>query len=193
MVLATVAVPSSGTVTSAAFTHSSQGYAIELRGGGSSVLNYSSPILTISGQVWNGAVSVTDSWTMQDILTNALNGASALTFAHTGSTGFASVQVPSLNNQGGNIVKVNTQTGASYTPLVTDYVVLFTYAGAVAVTLNSSLATGTAFKIKNKTGVGNSVTLTPSSGTIDGSATFVMSTNYQSVDVVFDGTNWNTF
>ncbi len=99
-----------------------------------------------------------------------------------------------VTQAGGQIMPVNTQTGASYTPLVTDYYVIFTYAGAVAVTLNSSLATGTVFKIKNKTGVGNSVTLTPTaSALIDGSANLIMSTNNQAVEVVWDGTAWNVF
>jgi hypothetical protein len=103
------------------------------------------------------------------------------------------LKLTGLNNQGGEVVHTNTQTGASYTPLATDYVLFFTYAGAVAVTLNSALATGTTFKIKNKTGVGNSVALTPSSGLIDGAANLMMTTNNQAVEVVFDGTNWNVF
>jgi hypothetical protein len=159
-------------------------------------LNQASPIMKLAGTVYDAtaAGSIADYWTIQDVVASAVeDGSSTLTLAHSGSTGLASIQIPNLNNQGGYIGHVNTQSGATYTPLATDYVVIFTYAGAVAVTLNSALATGTTFRIKNKAGVGNSVTLTPSSGTIDGSATFVMSTNYQSVDVVFDGTNWNAF
>jgi hypothetical protein len=124
------------------------------------------------------------------------SGAGIIALGTTGSAGdyTGSLKLTGINNQGGQISKVNTQTGASYTPLITDYYVMLTYSGAVAVTLNSALAIGTTFKIKNKTGVGNNVTLTPSSGNIEGAASLVMSTNNQSVEVVLDASgNWNIF
>ena len=37
----------------------------------------------------------------------------------------------------------------------------------------------------------NNITLTPASGNIDGSGTYVMSTNYQSQTVIHNGTEWN--
>jgi hypothetical protein len=37
----------------------------------------------------------------------------------------------------------------------------------------------------------NPITLTPSSGLIDGASTFVMNINSLSVTLVFDGTNWS--
>jgi len=35
------------------------------------------------------------------------------------------------------------------------------------------------------------ITITPASGTIDGQSTYPISTQYQSVTLVSDGTNWN--
>jgi hypothetical protein len=37
----------------------------------------------------------------------------------------------------------------------------------------------------------NNITIAPSSGQIDGSASYVMNVNKQSVSLVFDGTNWS--
>jgi hypothetical protein len=60
----------------------------------------SSPILTISGQYWTSAVSAEDKWTLQNVVANGTNGASTLTFTHSGSSGAASIQVPSLTIMG---------------------------------------------------------------------------------------------
>src|ERR1035437_6729467 len=57
----------------------------------------SSPIINLDGTYWNGASSAVDTWTIQDVISAATNGASTLTFAHTGSSGVAAVQVPILN------------------------------------------------------------------------------------------------
>jgi hypothetical protein len=48
--------------------------------------------------------------------------------------------------------------------------------------------TGRTYRIKNNgTGV---ITITPGSGNIDGAATYAMSTQYESISVVSDGSNW---
>jgi hypothetical protein len=62
----------------------------------SSGTSQSSPIFNISGTYWTGSASATDSWTVQDVIANGTNGTSALTFAHSGSTGTAGVLVPFL-------------------------------------------------------------------------------------------------
>lgn len=60
----------------------------------------SSPILNLSGSYWTGSVSGTDNWTIQDVVSNGTNGASTLTFVHSGSTGTAKVSVPLLGLAG---------------------------------------------------------------------------------------------
>ena len=57
----------------------------------------SSPILNLNGTVYNGATSITDGWTIQNVIGNTDNGTSALTIAHSGSSGKAAVQIPLLN------------------------------------------------------------------------------------------------
>jgi hypothetical protein len=57
----------------------------------------SSTVLKFKGQYWDGSASQIDEWDVQDVVGNGTNGASTLTFVHSGSTGTPVVQVPSLN------------------------------------------------------------------------------------------------
>jgi len=78
---------------------------------------------------------------------------------------------------------------ATYTTLITDSYVLMNSASATTVTVTTSgLLVGQNLTIKNiGTGV---VTITPVSGTIDRSASMTLSIQYQSVDMVWDGSNF---
>ena len=49
----------------------------------------SSPILNLNGTVYNGATSIADSWTIQNVVGNTDNGLSDLEFTHSGSSGIA--------------------------------------------------------------------------------------------------------
>jgi hypothetical protein len=87
---------------------------------------------------------------------------------------------------------VNDQTGnTSYTVQASDSgaLVVFDDASAVAVTLNSLISPPWMSFITNF-GAGV-VTLTPSSGTINGDTSLALS-QHESVLAVFDGTNWET-
>jgi len=64
------------------------------------ITSQSSPVLTLSGTCWTGAASATDTWTIQDVVANATDGASTLTFSQSGSPGVASIQIPSLQMTG---------------------------------------------------------------------------------------------
>jgi hypothetical protein len=88
-----------------------------------------------------------------------------------------------------NRVPVNTKSG-NYTLLYSDFVVRFT--AAATATLDSTLPVGTAYRIKFK-GTSGVLTITPSSGLIEGVASLVVATHSAAVDVVFDGTNWDAF
>ena len=59
----------------------------------------SSPILTLTGAYY-GSGSAADSWTIQTVESATVNGPSTLTFAHTGSSGFAAVSFPNLSVTG---------------------------------------------------------------------------------------------
>lgn len=80
----------------------------------------------------------------------------------------------------------------TYTMVSTDHTILANAtSGAFAVTLPAvASTTGYEFQIKKTDSSANSVTVTPASGTIDGAASFVLTSQYQSVSVTSDGTNW---
>jgi paraquat-inducible protein B len=83
---------------------------------------------------------------------------------------------------------LQSKTG-SYGTVSTDGTILMNSASASALTLNTSgLTTGQTIRIKNiNTGT---VTITPSSGTIDGSASVQISIQYEAIEVVWDGSNF---
>ena len=91
-----------------------------------------------------------------------------------------------------DLVAVNAQVGTSYTVLASDRSKLVTLknASAVAVTLpqaGASFPAGWIAKFSNQ-GAGT-VTITPTTSTINGNATLVLLTG-QSADIVSDGTNY---
>lgn len=95
-----------------------------------------------------------------------------------------------LSTQFPGLGTVNDQTGeTSYATQSSDNgaLIIVDDASPVAVALNSVVSTPYFFFISNF-GAGTA-TLTPSSGTINGSASFALPQNYFSV-VFFDGTNW---
>ena len=87
---------SAGTTTK--FTLDNKGNVVQTIGTTSAIAN--SPSLTLTGSYESSASGPTyaaDSWSIQDVLQAAtLNGTSTLTFTHSGSSGVASVSVPSL-------------------------------------------------------------------------------------------------
>jgi hypothetical protein len=87
--------------------------------------------------------------------------------------------------------QVNLQTGVSYTIAASDYgqVVRFNNSNPIAVTLPAATGSFAVFSVYiNSTGTGT-VTITPTSGTIDGTSNFTVTQN-QTILVVSDGTNW---
>lgn len=91
-------------------------------------------------------------------------------------------------------VRVVTAAGA-VTVTTSDYVVVVnkTVGAATTVNLPASPATGDTYVIKDGKGDAgaNNITLTPAAGNIDGAGTKVMATNYQSISLVYNGTEWN--
>jgi len=56
-----------------------------------------SPLLEMAANYWNGSTSLQDLWTVGSSLAAGTNGASTLTFTHSGSSGTSAVSVPQLN------------------------------------------------------------------------------------------------
>lgn len=89
---------------------------------------------------------------------------------------------------------INAQTGTSYTIQASDAckIVTFSNVGAIAVTLPSAAAAGftAGYGVQlNNTPSSGTATVTPQSGTINGSANLVMPAN-STCELVSDGANW---
>jgi hypothetical protein len=78
------------------------------------ILNQSSPVIQLTGNVWNGSSSVTDNWTVQDLLTG---GSRELHWTWNSSTGTqTSFSIPNtltIRNDGGNSAQTCYQGGSS--------------------------------------------------------------------------------
>lgn len=88
-----------------------------------------------------------------------------------------------------------TGTAVSYQVLVTDYIIgVTTNAAARTITMpNSGMASGQSWVIKDEAGTAqsaNNITISGNGANIDGSATFVINTNFGSATLYFNGTNF---
>lgn len=104
-----------------------------------------------------------------------------------------------VNNSVNNIFKNAPVTivAASYTALPTDQFIEYSAtAAAYTVTLptGATLNSGKSYTIKDASGGAgtNNITVAPATGTIDGAASVVISSNYGDVQVYTDGANWFT-
>lgn len=90
---------------------------------------------------------------------------------------------------------VSVTSGASYTVLATDYLVIINKGtgSATGVTLPASPATGRVILIKDGKGDAgtNNITVSPAAGTIDGSATAVINVAYGAITFVYSGSFWS--
>ena len=98
-----------------------------------------------------------------------------------------------LHTTSGRTVNVTTPGAYPYTTLTTDYLILVDTSSARTITPLASPATGTTYRIKDNVGsaAANNITVTPSGKNIDGAASFVINTNWGSVDITYNGTQWN--
>jgi hypothetical protein len=91
--------------------------------------------------------------------------------------------------------RVVTASGAVTVSASTDYLIIINKTSGAATTVNLPASPNVGFIVLIKDGKGdaatNNITVTPASGTIDGSATAVMATNYQILGFVWNGTQWN--
>ena len=102
----------------------------------------------------------------------------------------------------GKGIKFSTTTvnAATYDLTTTDYILNVTYTTTGAVTSltlpTSQVVEGRVIVIKDSGGnaSGNNITIdTEGSETIDGSATLVLNSDYEAVNLYCDGTNWHIF
>ncbi len=101
-----------------------------------------------------------------------------------------------LTINGGQLGNVTTVNAATYDLLTGDYILLITYTATGAVTSltlpTAQTVTGRTIVIKDSGNAStNSITIdTQASQTIDGAATLVINSDYESVNLFSDGTNW---
>ena len=80
---------------------------------------------------------------------------------------------------------------ADYSPSGSSVVLANATSGNINVTLPSPSVIGITIEVKKTDASVNTVTLTPSSGTIDGQSSIVLTDQYMGFTVVADGTNWH--
>ncbi len=100
-------------------------------------------------------------------------------------------QVPFVNSN--DAVKITSPGAYPYTTLPQDGVILVDSSSARTIVPLASPTTGQMHRIKDNVGsaAANNITITPSGKNIDGAASFVINTNYGSVDIVYNGTEWS--
>lgn len=117
-----------------------------------------------------------------------VNANEIISLVSSSSTSYGTTFIGSMNFQ------TYTVTSSSYTvdSSQSDYVILVNYSsGVVTITLPTPTA-GRILKIKDTgNATSNHITISHhSSETIDGASTYVLSTNYDGVELTSDGTNW---
>jgi len=97
-----------------------------------------------------------------------------------------------INTVSGRVVKTTVPGAYPYTTLTTDYVILVDTSAARTINLIATPVTGTTYRIKDNVGTAAAfnITITPNAGTIDGAASYVISSNWGSVDCLYTGSSW---
>jgi len=114
-----------------------------------------------------------------------------LSFNNTSSLINTTTQIPLVRSN--DAVRVTTPGAYPYTTVPQDGVILVNTTSARTITPLASPTTGQIHRIKDATGSAgtNNITITPSGNNIDGAASFVINVNYGSIDIVYNGTQWN--
>jgi trimeric autotransporter adhesin len=173
---------------------------------------YSNAANTVTGLATaNSAVLVTGSTGVPVFSSTMINGqviigstgatpTAANLSAGTGVTitnGAGTIQISASGTSTLNYTPVN-HAASPYTVVATDqYLGVNSTAGVVSILLPNAPATGRTYVIKDSNGQAatNNITVTTVGGsvTIDGATSYVMKTNYQAIQVIFNGTSYEVF
>lgn len=160
-------------------------------GGGGNVSNVGTPT---NGQFaqWTTAT------TIQGVTLGTFSTQNYATPPAIGGTTPAAAAFTTLTTTGSRIGAVRTATSSPVTISATaDDFICVNDAAAVTVNLPSSPATGLHFTVKdcggNAATGSDQITITPSSGNIDGAATYVINIAHGAVNIEFDGTQWEAW
>jgi hypothetical protein len=156
--------------------------------------------LSAIGQLATGAGNVTSiTGTASQIAASSSTGAVTLSIPSTFLAPGSIEATTTLKADGifttasGQIVNVTTPGAYPYTTQTSDYVILVDSSVARTIIPLAAPTTGTTYRIKDNTGSAqaNNITITPSGKNIDGAASFIISTNFGAIDIVYNGTQWN--
>lgn len=147
----------------------------------------SSAVTSVNGLTGDVALTlaVTDAGSAHHFLTSYNSTTGAFTDAQpsfsdiSGTLSITSVTIP-----------VVTKNADYALVAATDRIVIFT--NTATATLPAGAPTGTTFRLK-LVGSGLVLTVTPASGTIDGSANVILTANNSAIDVIWDGSAWQIF
>ena len=133
----------------------------------------SAPSSPTAGQFWHDI-------TVKVINIRSLDNTTWIPLFYVDETGF-----------GATLLKGRTVTAGTVTMTNLDGIVNINHAGTVAVAGAPSRTPFKPYTIKDSGGhaLANNITYTPSSGTIDGAATLLLTQNYDSATIYWDGTN----
>jgi hypothetical protein len=123
----------------------------------------------------------------------AIQGNTGHSFIYAGTVWYCRDANPGTGGIVPATVRVITAAGGVAATGTDNVIVLKKTTGAATtVTLPASPVTGFELTIKDGKGDAgtNFITITPNAGTIDGAANIILSTNYASVSLLFDGSNW---
>ena len=157
----------------------------------------SSTALTINV---GGTLQVANSFINSNNTTAAISGSGVIQYSNIsfGPTSNASTITTTTQQifQSNNTYP-RTATAVSYAVLSTDYIIAVTSnAAARTITLPAAPSTNQVFIIKDEAGTAqsaNNITVSGNGSNIDGAATFVINTNFGSLSVYFNGTQYFTF
>jgi hypothetical protein len=111
-------------------------------------------------------------------------------FLYQSSTAIWTIVWAELPQQSGAAPNRVTAQSANYNAIAGDIVLATAGGGGFTVTLPASTISSQ-IVVKKVDGGAGTITITPTSGTIDGSASATITTRYVSLTLVADGTNWN--
>jgi len=159
------------------------------------IINLNDPVKQTNGSAAAPPYSFVNQTSTGMYLTAGLVLGLASSFGEGVEIGFTT-QTKNLLEIGAGVAFTYTSTSTSpYVVLSSDlFVSIDSSGGAKTVQLPNAPRNGQVYIIKDKTGsaAANNITVTTVGGavTIDGSTTFVMSTNYESISVLFNGTSY---
>lgn len=159
---------------------------------------------TASSVSLNGSNSTVNiaNCTIKSSNTNAIVRAGStptLKFANLSFIGTSSLidalltQVPFVSSNDAVVIK--SPSAYPYTTVPQDGVILVDSSSARTIIPLASPTNGQQHRIKDSIGsaAANNITITPSGKNIDGAASYIINSNYGSIDIVYNGTEWSKF